>query len=810
MSKKLALSIARQRFAYGGAPFDPLPEPPRFMAPDYTYMSQPPLAEISLYNTPTGPQSRPYVPYEPPQPEQPQQEAAPVPAPAQQPQYGGGGEGSGMGGYSASPGQSTGQPGSFGQAMGSIGSGIATAAGYGPGMTMGNTIGGLVGGALGTVVGGPIGGIIGGIAGRHAANAMATDEESEAAKGQQTEQDMMDAAQAANEGTTGGGDGGGGGSDASSQGPGADVGAAEAANAGMGDMGEGMGGGMGGGEGDGGWYQGGRVGYADGGETVEFYPDPESQLPESMRGQVMAPADPTIRQRMADFLATAGGTRDESTVTRRFGEGMADVVGMTPVGIPMAYEETKRAMRTGDYPEAALSAVGMIPGARPGAKAAVDTAKDVLARQSITSADTSIKQIPALFKSSLIEARPGHRNLDIGGGKYDLGTEHLRERGIESYVYDPFNRPADHNERVISMFKEKPADSVTAANVLNVIPEDEAMRGVIRQAYDNLAPGGTAYFGIYEGNRSGKGVATSKGFQRNAPASAYLEEIKAVFPDAERRGNVIIARRADQPSAEAAGMPMRVYHGTRAEDFPSFKVNPDEYMIDRALGVHVAKDPRLSDAFIMERVNNAEYGPLEGGRMIPLQTVPEEKFFPVPQREYEWAKEKTDVPAWKKLQSDQSAIETLVGVEGYSRDPELFARYLSQTRKMEPEEARSVADKLIAGQPVEHYGRVYKSVGDFVADFGARPFDPADKRRLVELARESLAEKGYAGLKYTNTSPQEMLTAEDPTSYIVFEPKNLRVPWAKFDPAEKESADLLKNKGGSVTDRARMILSRKA
>jgi hypothetical protein len=127
-----------------------------------------------------------------------------------------------------------------------------------------------------------------------------------------------------------------------------------------------------------------RQRFADGGEAVEFYPPPEQQLPESMRGQVMAPADLTIRQRMANFLATAGGTRDETAVSRRFGEGVADVVGMTPVGIPMAYEETKRAMRSAQYPEAVINSVGMIPGARPASRAAVEVAKDVTARPSGT------------------------------------------------------------------------------------------------------------------------------------------------------------------------------------------------------------------------------------------------------------------------------------------------------------------------------------------------------------------------------------------------------------------------------------------
>ena len=480
MSKKLALSIARQRLAYGGAPFfsydyrdiafPEVQQPPTFNPPDFSQQPLPPLSDISLYGTPGGPQPRPFEPYVPPTPTVPNAPQAPTTG-------GGGGDGSGgFGGtFGGDYGQTNvdqgdlGQPGSFGSAIGNIGSGIANAAGYGQGMTVGNTIGGVLGGVLGTAVAGPIGGILGGIAGRHAANAMAEPEtmDSSATKeaspgatdtsgsvgdtggpSSQSSPGSMSAAAAeaaeaaaanmgdmggfgataagegATEGATAGGETGGPGiGGGSAAGVGAGAGAGEGEGDGDGDSGGGVGGvggdaggggggeggggggdGMGGmsgesagdaggeaggesgggesggGGGEGGFEYGGRVGYADGGETVEFYPDPESQLPESMRGQVMAPADQTIRQRMADFLATAGGTRDESAVTRRFGEGMADVVGMTPVGIPMAYEETQRAMRKGDYPEAALSAVGMIPGARPAAKVATETAKEVLTR----------------------------------------------------------------------------------------------------------------------------------------------------------------------------------------------------------------------------------------------------------------------------------------------------------------------------------------------------------------------------------------------------------------------------------------------
>jgi SAM-dependent methyltransferase len=165
--------------------------------------------------------------------------------------------------------------------------------------------------------------------------------------------------------------------------------------------------------------------------------------------------------------------------------------------------------------------------------------------QEITSAKTSVNQIPGLFKSQLFEALPNHRNLDIGGGKYDTGTEFLKSRGITSQVYDPFNRPAEHNESVMSQFKENPADSVTVANVLNVIREPEARASVIQQALDALRPGGKAYFSVYEGNRSGAGAETPKGWQENRKALEYLDEIKKHFPEAQRKGDIIYGSRPE-------------------------------------------------------------------------------------------------------------------------------------------------------------------------------------------------------------------------------------------------------------------------
>lgn len=165
--------------------------------------------------------------------------------------------------------------------------------------------------------------------------------------------------------------------------------------------------------------------------------------------------------------------------------------------------------------------------------------------QEISSAGTSINQIPSLLKSKVYDLPEGSRNIDIGGGKYDRGTDYFKsERGIESKVYDPFNRTPEHNQSVLEEFRANPADSATVANVLNVIKEPEARAQVIQSAYDNIRPNGKAFFDVYEGDRSGQGKQTTKGWQNNQKAEDFLAEVKAIFPNAYRKGTVIVAEKA--------------------------------------------------------------------------------------------------------------------------------------------------------------------------------------------------------------------------------------------------------------------------
>ncbi len=167
--------------------------------------------------------------------------------------------------------------------------------------------------------------------------------------------------------------------------------------------------------------------------------------------------------------------------------------------------------------------------------------------QVISSAGTSLNQAAATFRKGTFEA--GSLNLDYGGGRYDKGTELLRERGVENALWDPFNRTEAENFRARrKVARAGGAETVTCNNVLNVIDSDEAMREALAQCALALKEGGKAYFLVHEGDRSGIGRQTKAGYQRNRKAGDYEGAIGEFFGQIRRRGNLI---EAAAPKAEA-------------------------------------------------------------------------------------------------------------------------------------------------------------------------------------------------------------------------------------------------------------------
>jgi len=169
--------------------------------------------------------------------------------------------------------------------------------------------------------------------------------------------------------------------------------------------------------------------------------------------------------------------------------------------------------------------------------------------QKITSAATSLKQVPAILrlidKDCKDPAMFWDRNdvvLDYGGGKYDELTSALAERRVANMIYDPYNRTEDHNNRIREALTNEGADVALCSNVLNVVRESEARREILRDIKRMIKPDAFVIFTVYEGNKSSRGRKTSKGWQANRPTRNYAREIKKEFRSVKVLGKLIYAQ----------------------------------------------------------------------------------------------------------------------------------------------------------------------------------------------------------------------------------------------------------------------------
>ena len=169
--------------------------------------------------------------------------------------------------------------------------------------------------------------------------------------------------------------------------------------------------------------------------------------------------------------------------------------------------------------------------------------------QEFTSAKTCLKQVPALHKWLVSEGllRPGMSVLDVGGGKYDLAAEMLAKVGVTNHVFDPYNRPQEHNQAVMEKLGNGQADAVVCANTLNVIKERARRLQVVATAARALKEGGCAYFSVYK-RPGGKGRSGEDAWQEGRPIQSYTPEIGKLFEDVTvKRGFAVASRpRKDQ------------------------------------------------------------------------------------------------------------------------------------------------------------------------------------------------------------------------------------------------------------------------
>lgn len=162
--------------------------------------------------------------------------------------------------------------------------------------------------------------------------------------------------------------------------------------------------------------------------------------------------------------------------------------------------------------------------------------------QEFDSADTSINstKLPAIYK--MITIPEGSVGIDFGGGKWDNAIEHIRDLGATLCVYDPYNRSKAYNKETLKTLRANGgADWAVTSNVLNVIKEPSARKAVLENISKITKSGAPIYITVYEGRGDSKAGQTKSGYQLNRKTKDYIEEIQEVFPDATRRGKLIIA-----------------------------------------------------------------------------------------------------------------------------------------------------------------------------------------------------------------------------------------------------------------------------
>lgn len=175
--------------------------------------------------------------------------------------------------------------------------------------------------------------------------------------------------------------------------------------------------------------------------------------------------------------------------------------------------------------------------------------------QQHTSAKTSINQVPSLHRWYTRKIGPTvdrqQTIIDMGAGMYDTAGNYLRDRlsGVEYLPYDPYNRTLGENVEAMGALATRDCD-VLCANVLNVIAEHECRAYVIALTANCT---GKAYFTVYEGDGSGAGRKTTRGWQNNRKTITYQQELEAVFTHVERRGQVFVCWN-DFTSVNGAGV----------------------------------------------------------------------------------------------------------------------------------------------------------------------------------------------------------------------------------------------------------------
>lgn len=183
--------------------------------------------------------------------------------------------------------------------------------------------------------------------------------------------------------------------------------------------------------------------------------------------------------------------------------------------------------------------------------------------QEFTSKGTAVNakygKLPVIYKEvkQRFGWKPGTVNLDYGGGTEDadaLSDTFFEPLRVTNVVYDKYNQTPEHNQAVVRFLRSRGgADTATLSNVLNVIKESNIREEVISDVYSMLKPNGTLYVVVHEGSKADMELGARKKkedqWQEHRKADSYITELVKYFPDAYRKGGLIICPKTGSVSS---------------------------------------------------------------------------------------------------------------------------------------------------------------------------------------------------------------------------------------------------------------------
>ena len=158
--------------------------------------------------------------------------------------------------------------------------------------------------------------------------------------------------------------------------------------------------------------------------------------------------------------------------------------------------------------------------------------------QKITSASTSVNVVNGIYKKIVEKYPVGTSILDVGCGRYDTNKEFANKNGFVWFGIDPYNRTSEYNDASLDAMCNytKYPSIIMLNNVVNVLAEDNVIMSVLSQVYNYAGEDTDIYITIYEGDKSGVGKVTTKGYQRNQKVNDYKDYICEFFEIEEKIG----------------------------------------------------------------------------------------------------------------------------------------------------------------------------------------------------------------------------------------------------------------------------------